>query len=161
MFSPLPGSRATLWPSLPMRGLSDSEMQDIARETNLQETTFVFPRDPAVEKEHGAKARIFVPQQETPFGGHPTLGTAMVLRNRRLAQSRKSHAENGTIQDISRPAGRLNPRDLSQRCVRKCTAAWMVHYGIAQPGQTVHIQKGVESKRPTISLFAPTSRLKR
>src|SRR5258705_13843490 len=37
------------------RGLSDSEMQDLARETNLQETTFVFPRDAATEREHGVK----------------------------------------------------------------------------------------------------------
>jgi trans-2,3-dihydro-3-hydroxyanthranilate isomerase len=65
------------------RGLSDSEMQDLARETNLQETTFVFPRDPVVEKRDGVKVRIFVPGEEIPFGGHPTLGTAMVLRNLR------------------------------------------------------------------------------
>jgi hypothetical protein len=68
------------------RGLNDSEMQDLARETNLQETTFVFPRDPAIEREHGVKVRIFDPDAEIPFGGHPTLGTAMVLRNLRLAQ---------------------------------------------------------------------------
>jgi trans-2,3-dihydro-3-hydroxyanthranilate isomerase len=63
-------------------GLSDSEMQAIARETNLQETTFVFPRDAAVERAEGVKVRIFIPEQEIPFAGHPTLGTAMVLRNR-------------------------------------------------------------------------------
>ena len=66
------------------RGLSDSEMQDLARETNLQETTFVFPRDPEVERKEGVKVRIFVPGEEIPFGGHPTLGTAMVLRNLRV-----------------------------------------------------------------------------
>lgn len=60
-------------------------MQDLARETNLQETTFVFPRDAATEREQGVKVRIFVPELEIPFGGHPTLGTAMVLRNLRLA----------------------------------------------------------------------------
>src|SRR5215472_14656095 len=41
---------------LDSRGLSDSEMQGIARETNLQETTFVFPRDRAVERERGSKS---------------------------------------------------------------------------------------------------------
>ena len=70
------------------RGLSDSEMQALARETNLQETTFVFPRDAAIEREQGVKVRIFVPEQEIPFGGHPTLGTAMVLRNLRTARSK-------------------------------------------------------------------------
>ena len=55
------------------RGLSDTEMQDLARETNLQETTFVFPRDPQIERQEGIKVRIFVPNEEIPFGGHPTL----------------------------------------------------------------------------------------
>ena len=70
------------------RGLSDSEMQDLARETNLQETTFVLPRDTATEREQGVKVKIFVPDGEIPFGGHPTLGTAMVLRNLRMARSK-------------------------------------------------------------------------
>jgi trans-2,3-dihydro-3-hydroxyanthranilate isomerase len=64
------------------RGLSDKEMQDLARETNLQETTFVFHREAAIEQQKGIKVRIFVPNAEIPFAGHPTLGTAMVLRNR-------------------------------------------------------------------------------
>jgi trans-2,3-dihydro-3-hydroxyanthranilate isomerase len=61
------------------RGLSDTEMQSIAREVNFQETTFVFPRAAAVEREQGVQVRIFTPNEETPFGGHPSLGTAMVL----------------------------------------------------------------------------------
>jgi trans-2,3-dihydro-3-hydroxyanthranilate isomerase len=70
---------------LDARGLTDAEMQDLAREINLQETTFVLPREPAVEREHGVKVRIFTPEEEIPFGGHPTLGTAMVLRKRLLS----------------------------------------------------------------------------
>jgi trans-2,3-dihydro-3-hydroxyanthranilate isomerase len=62
------------------RGLSDSEMQQIARETNLQETAFVFPREAAVEAREGVKVRIFNPEIEIPFGGHPVLGTAIVLK---------------------------------------------------------------------------------
>jgi trans-2,3-dihydro-3-hydroxyanthranilate isomerase len=64
-------------------GLSDSEMQDLARETNLDETTFVIPRDPAVEAQEGVKVRIFTPEFEIPFAGHPTLGTATVIRTLR------------------------------------------------------------------------------
>ena len=67
------------------RGLTDAEMQDLAREINLSETTFVLPREPAVEREHGIRVRIFTPEEEIPFGGHPTLGTAMLLRNRLLS----------------------------------------------------------------------------
>ena len=62
------------------RGLSDREMQSIAKEMNLSETTFILPRDPAVEREHGVRVRIFTVQEELPFAGHPTLGTAFALR---------------------------------------------------------------------------------
>src|SRR5690349_21176541 len=63
------------------RGLSDDEMQALAREMNLSETTFIFPRDAAVERERGVRVRIFTVNEELPFAGHPTLGTAMVLHN--------------------------------------------------------------------------------
>lgn len=248
------------------RGLSDSEMQDLARETNLQETTFVFPRDAATEREQGVKVRIFVPNEEIPFGGHPTLGTAMVLRNLRLASQKSGSAKSTDVAEITLDlkVGKvpidfrtdqsgnifgemhqvdpifgpvhdrdtiaalldLSPRDISsdapiqtlstglffiivpikdlstlQRLTvapRKaydylsrqklpelgdfyyvtrdtgdtavglrsrgifstsedpatgsaagCTAAWMVRYGIAKPGEVVHILQGVEIKRPS------------
>jgi trans-2,3-dihydro-3-hydroxyanthranilate isomerase len=246
------------------RGLSDSEMQDLARETNLQETTFVFPRDPATEREEGVKVRIFFPNEETPFAGHPTLGTAMVLRNLRLARAKPRAGEHkdgssvlldlkvgkvpvdfredasgsvfgemhqvdpvfGPLHDRETvaPLLDLKPNDIAEDCPiqtvstglpfaivpikhlttleslrldqRKiyeyldrqnpkcelyfvtrdtntpgvglrarcivplpedpatgsaagCTAAWMVRYGIAQPGETVHILQGVEIKRPS------------
>ena len=62
------------------RGLTDAEMQSIAKEMNLSETTFILPRDPAIEKEKGIRVRIFTVQEELPFAGHPTLGTAFALR---------------------------------------------------------------------------------
>src|SRR5437879_5895818 len=61
------------------RGLSDDEMQALAREMNLSETTFIFPRDPATEAKQGKKVRIFTVAEELPFAGHPTLGTALHL----------------------------------------------------------------------------------
>ncbi len=61
------------------RGLSDDEMQAIARETNLSETTFILPRAPEVEHELGVHVRIFLTTEEVPFAGHPTLGTASWL----------------------------------------------------------------------------------
>lgn len=66
------------------RGLADAEMAAIARETNLSETTFIFPRDAAIERERGVQVRIFTPREELPFAGHPTLGTAMALRASRM-----------------------------------------------------------------------------
>src|SRR5207237_1468839 len=61
------------------RGLDDDEMQALARELNLSETTFILPRDPATEAQEGKKVRIFTVAQELPFAGHPTLGTALHL----------------------------------------------------------------------------------
>jgi trans-2,3-dihydro-3-hydroxyanthranilate isomerase len=57
-------------------GLSDQQMQAIAREFNYSETVFVLP--PA-DPQHHARARIFTPLRELPFAGHPTVGTAFVL----------------------------------------------------------------------------------
>jgi trans-2,3-dihydro-3-hydroxyanthranilate isomerase len=62
------------------RGLSDAQMQAIARETNLSETTFVLPSgDPERDRTEGVRVRIFTTQEELPFAGHPTLGTASWL----------------------------------------------------------------------------------
>jgi trans-2,3-dihydro-3-hydroxyanthranilate isomerase len=59
------------------RGLETEQMQRIACELNLSETTFVFPPD---DPKHTAKVRIFTPRSELPFAGHPTVGTSYVLR---------------------------------------------------------------------------------
>src|SRR2546421_1140081 len=75
------------------RGLSDSEMQALAREMNLSETTFVLPRDPATEAQEGKKVRIFTVAEELPFAGHPTLGTALHLYASDSAPNSKKSAE--------------------------------------------------------------------
>ena len=56
-------------------GLSEAEMQALALQFNLSETTFIFPTDCA-----SARVRIFTPTFEMPFAGHPTLGSAHVVR---------------------------------------------------------------------------------
>src|SRR5579862_5925530 len=61
-------------------GLATERMQAIAREFNLSETTFVQRRDAETEKREGVRVRIFTTQEELPFAGHPTLGTAAVLK---------------------------------------------------------------------------------
>ncbi len=77
---PLEGNSVAVF--LDGRGLTDTEMQSIAKEMNLSETTFVLPRDPVIEREQGIRVRIFTVQDELPFAGHPTLGTAFALRGR-------------------------------------------------------------------------------
>ncbi len=61
-------------------GLATERMQAIAREFNLSETTFIQRRPAAVEQADGVRVRIFTTQEELNFAGHPTLGTASVLR---------------------------------------------------------------------------------
>jgi len=58
------------------RGLTDAQMQALAREFNLSETTFVLPPD---DPRHTARVRIFTPRHEMPFAGHPNVGTGTVL----------------------------------------------------------------------------------
>jgi len=57
-------------------GLSDDDMQMIAREFNQSETVFVLKPDKPI---HSARVRIFTPNEELPFAGHPTVGTAILL----------------------------------------------------------------------------------
>jgi trans-2,3-dihydro-3-hydroxyanthranilate isomerase len=57
------------------QGLSDRQMQQIAREFNFAESTFVLP----AEAGHTRRVRIFTPTTEVPFAGHPNIGTAFVL----------------------------------------------------------------------------------
>jgi len=79
------------------RGLSTDQMQAIARETNLSETTFILPGDAATEKENGIRVRIFTVQEELPFAGHPTLGTAFVLRGQSGAAEVRLALNVGTV----------------------------------------------------------------
>ncbi len=79
--APLEGNPLAVFPDA--RGLSDTEMQSVARETCLSETTFVFPGEEATDRARGFRTRIFAVMGEMPFAGHPTLGTASVLRAER------------------------------------------------------------------------------
>ena len=72
------------------RGLTDIEMQALAREMNFSETTFILPRDATTEERDGKKVRIFTVSEELPFAGHPTLGTALYLRTLQHAQNPKA-----------------------------------------------------------------------
>ncbi|MBA7549704.1 hypothetical protein ES705_42197 [subsurface metagenome] len=58
-------------------GLSDTEMQQIAREMNYSETTFILSKK---KRNNGYDIRIFTKEEEVPFAGHPTLGTAYIIQ---------------------------------------------------------------------------------
>lgn len=73
---------------IPDRELTAAEMQQIAREMNFSETTFILS---GKEANGGYRVRIFTPAIEVPFAGHPTLGTAYVIHQQ---------IENGESQEI-------------------------------------------------------------
>ena len=71
---PFGGNQLAVFPDA--RGLTDDQMQSLAREFNFAESTFVFP--PRMSGS-AAQVRIFTPRSEVDFAGHPTVGTAAVL----------------------------------------------------------------------------------
>ncbi|MBV9133668.1 MAG: PhzF family phenazine biosynthesis protein [Chloroflexi bacterium] len=87
-------------------GLSDAEMQAIAREMNFAETTFVFKPTQASAT---ARVRIFTPWRELPFAGHPTVGTAWVLANRgavpRHSRTRRASTPSESVAEFALEEG--------------------------------------------------------
>ncbi|WP_156290173.1 PhzF family phenazine biosynthesis protein [Oceanobacillus salinisoli] len=63
--------------------LSDNKMQQIAKEINYSETTFILSD---TKKNNGYDVRIFTPNEEIPFAGHPTLGTAYIIQNELIGE---------------------------------------------------------------------------
>ncbi len=80
---------ATLWDFDQNNSLDKNEMQGITREMNFSETTFTFA--PTLEG-CSSKVRIFTPGKEIPFAGHPTLGTAYVLRMKGIIPSSETES---------------------------------------------------------------------
>jgi trans-2,3-dihydro-3-hydroxyanthranilate isomerase len=72
------------------RGLSPAQMQTMAREFNLSETTFVLPPKNTA---HAAQVRIFTPAVELPFAGHPTVGTAWAMASLGLLKRNGNEAK--------------------------------------------------------------------
>lgn len=88
--------------------LSDDAMQKIAREMNYSETTFILSDAP---KDGGYDVRIFTPKEEVPFAGHPTLGTAFVIRNEIMSESAEKVVLNLKVGQIPVTVGRNGDGD--------------------------------------------------
>ena len=89
--TPLEGNQLAVFTDA--RGLSDAEMQSVAKEMNLSETTYILPGDNKL----GTRVRIFTVTEELPFAGHPTLGTGFVLRGNSGAAEVRLHLNVGTV----------------------------------------------------------------
>ena len=80
------------------RRLSDAQMQAIANEFNLAETTFVLPPS---DSANTARVRIFTPRAEMPFAGHPNVGTAFVLARHDSVCGVSINRRNMTFEEIA------------------------------------------------------------
>lgn len=78
------GNQLAVFTGDEVAGLSDTDMQRIAKEMNYSETTFITSTE---MRNGGYDVRIFTPEQELPFAGHPTLGTSYVLQQEIIQQS--------------------------------------------------------------------------
>jgi trans-2,3-dihydro-3-hydroxyanthranilate isomerase len=98
--TPLEGNPAAIFSD--GRGLSQEQMQRVARELHLSETVFVLPAD----GDGDARVRIFTPAAELPFAGHPVLGTAFVLGQESAAPVIRLETGSGTVPiTLQRTAG--------------------------------------------------------
>ncbi len=88
--------------------LSDDTMQRIAKEMNYSETTFILSDAP---KDGGYDVRIFTPAEEVPFAGHPTLGTAFVIRNEIMGEPAEKVVLNLKVGQIPVTVGRNGDGD--------------------------------------------------
>ena len=88
--------------------LSTEQMRAIAREMNLSETTFIVRREEQEEREQGITVRIFTVQEELPFAGHPTLGTASMVRE--YLPSKVGKVDGGETVMLNLKAGKVPVR---------------------------------------------------
>jgi len=94
---PLLGNPLAVFPD--GTGVDSGTMQRIARELNLSETTFILPRE---SDDVRTRVRIFTPGAELPFAGHPTIGTAFVMRTLGMVpRSSKNFVLKETVGDVA------------------------------------------------------------
>ena len=103
-------------------GLTTEQMQAIAREFNLSETTFVERRAAEVERAEGVRVRIFTTQEELNFAGHPTLGTASVLKVHAPETVRERHSDAG--RKCWRGSGAFQRRGLYGEMTQREPGVW-------------------------------------
>lgn len=142
------------------RGLSDAELQAVADQLNLSETTFVFPSD-----RHAARVRIFSPGYEMAFAGHPTLGTSHVVRGLGLGGDAFALELNvgpidvrakGDVWELSAGAPRwsepVTPPPLGLDAAQVLPGARWVSTGIEQLLVPLRDAAAVDAARPTSPL---------
>jgi predicted PhzF superfamily epimerase YddE/YHI9 len=137
---PLEGNQLAVFPDA--APLSESEMQAIAREMNLSETTFILRRDKGTEEAKGIRVRIFTTQEELAFAGHPTLGTAANAKFFYALAPEGPGAWRARMQFY-------NGEDPATGSAAGCAISYLVKHGLCAPGERLHLRQGIEIKRPS------------
>lgn len=141
VFAPQPLTGNPLAVVLAAPELEAEQMQAIAREMNYSETTFILAQTPNAS---GYPVRIFTPEQELPFAGHPTLGTAHVLLREILTQPQNQLT-------LSLPVGSI-PVTVEQQGSQELL--WM-QQNLPEFGQTVAIASLTEVLGLEVEAFDP------
>ena len=102
----LTGNPLAIFPDA--RGLNDGQMQALAREMNLSETTFILPREPKVEAQEGNRVRIFTVYEELPFAGTSDTGDGAVSASQAGATADDSGPRATDIVDLN--VGKIDVR---------------------------------------------------
>jgi PhzF family phenazine biosynthesis protein len=113
------------------RGLSDAQMQALARQMNLSETTFVLPSERA-----DARVRIFTPGYEMPFAGHPTLGTASVVGG--TTRARVTLEMIAGIVPVARESGEPVGEGSRAKMTAREGTSWTLRAAVAPETRKVH-----------------------
>lgn len=148
--------------------LSDHEMQKIAKEINFSETTFITARKP---KDGAYDVRIFTPNAEVEFAGHPTLGTAYILREKLRLTTDNEVALNlrvgkipVTFSEPSDQSARLWMKQMPPKFGKQLESSWLARVlGLDVPDfDTAHPIEEVSTGFPTLVVpLASLSALKR
>ena len=120
--APLEGNALAIFADA--RGLSPGEMQALARETNLSETTFILPRAPEIERERGVQVRIFLTTGEVPLRG-----TSYTRHCKLAVLEPPSPSRRGA--DHTRPRHRPHSRALHTAAARRTRRLW--HHEAERP----------------------------
>jgi trans-2,3-dihydro-3-hydroxyanthranilate isomerase len=134
---PFGGNQLAVFPDA--TGIADGTMQQLAREFNFSETTFVLPPD---DPAHTCRVRIFTPHRELPFAGHPTVGTAAVLAalDQEDAARRQFVFEEGigpVVVDVDGPAIRLRLRSPEYQSTDETPSAAAIARALGLPADAV------------------------
>ena len=146
------GNQLAVFPAA--EGLTEGQMQQIAREFNFAETTFVLP----AESGHSFRVRIFTPAREVPFAGHPNLGTAFVLVSQNLLGNTFGRNVKSAVLEFEEAAGIVRVSVQEQKnglLLCELTAPQKIELGLQVPASDVAMALSLHENQIVTSRHLP------